>query len=149
MKIALAILLAFAAVPASASDFRMTIPLASKHFFCANDPCVKLNESNLGIGAEYAGYGVISFKNSYSRQSVAVYKAFEYDANPYLGFGIRLGGATGYKAESGMDVVPLAQPYLRILPMTHFSLNLGIVPVGLIDAKNYNAVVTLDSQIRF
>lgn len=149
MKIALAILLAFAALPASASDFRVTIPLASKHFFCASDKCLNLNESNLGVGVEYGGYGVITFKNSYSRQSVAAYKAFEYNANPYLGFGIRLGGVTGYKEESGMDVVPLAQPYLRVLPMSNFSLNLGAVPVGLIDTKNYNLVITLDSQITF
>lgn len=149
MKIALAILLAFAALSASASDFRVTIPIASKHYLCATDQCVKLNELNLGIGAEYNGYGVISFKNSYSRQSVALYKTFEYNATPYLGLGIRLGGVTGYKEESGMDVVPLVQPYIKVLPMSHFSLNLGLVPVGLIDTKNYNAVITLDSQITF
>ncbi len=48
-----------------------------------------------------------------------------------------------------MDVVPLAQPYLRVLPIDWFSFNIGVVPVGLIDTKNYNVVVTLDSQISF
>ena len=149
MKLALAILFVFASLMASGNEFRVTIPLASKHYFCASGQCIKLNELNLGIGAEYDDYGIITFKNSYSRQSVAVYKTFEYEANPYLGLGIRLGGATGYKEESGLDVVPLAQPYLSVLPMTYLSFNLGIVPVGLIDTKNYNMVITLDSQISF
>ncbi|MGR5145898.1 hypothetical protein ACQKP8_05065 [Photobacterium alginatilyticum] len=149
MKKAFAILLAFAALPNSASELRVTLPLASKHFYCASNQCIDLNETNLGIGVEYASYGVIGFENSYSRQSVAAYKTFEYDMNPYMGLGIRLGGVTGYKEESGMDVVPLAQPYLRMLPIDWLSFNFGVVPVGLIDTKNYNLVVTLDSQITF
>lgn len=149
MKIAFATFFAFAALSTSASEFRMTIPLASKHYFCASKQCIELNETNLGLGAEYAGYGIVTFENSYSRQSVAVYKAFEYGVNPYMGLGVRLGGVTGYKEESGMDVVPLAQPYFRVLPIDWFSLNLGVAPVGMIDTKNYNLVVTLDSQITF
>jgi len=149
MKKAFAIFLAFAALSISASELRVTVPLLSKHYFCASNQCLDLNETNLGVGVEYASYGVIGFENSYSRQSVAAYKRFEYDMNPYMGLGIRLGGVTGYKEESGMDVVPLAQPYLRVLPIDWFSFNIGVVPVGLIDTKNYNVVVTLDSQISF
>ena len=149
MNKAFAILLAFAALSTYASEFRATIPLASKHYFCASNQCLDLNESNLGFGIEYNGYGIIGFKNSYSRQSFSAYKAFEYDANPYLGLGIRLGGVTGYKEESGMEVVPLAHPYIKLRPMQCWSFNLGVAPVGLIDTKNYNLVVTLDSQISF
>ncbi|WP_299014082.1 hypothetical protein [uncultured Photobacterium sp.] len=149
MKRALATLFAFASSIAAASDMRMTVPLASQHYFCPSNKCIDLNEVNLGIGAEYNGYGIITFENSYSRQSVAVYKAFEYDATSYLGFGIRVGGTTGYKEEAGMEVVPLAQPYLRFLPFDFWSFNLGMVPVGLVDTKHYNVVVTLDSQISF
>ncbi|NAZ94199.1 hypothetical protein [Vibrio toranzoniae] len=78
-----------------------------------------------------------------------MYKAFEYDAFDHLGFGIRLGGVTGYEEESGLAVVSLAHPYLRILPVESLSLNIGAAPVGLIDTKNYNLVITLDSQLSF
>lgn len=149
MKISFATFFAIAAISTNASEFRMTIPLASKHFFCASKQCNEFNETNLGLGVEYAGYGIISYENSYSRQSVAAYKAFEYDVNPYMGLGIRVGGVTGYKEESGKDVIPLAQPYLKALPIDWLTFNLGFAPVGLIDTKNYKLVVTLDSQISF
>ncbi|MCW8331168.1 hypothetical protein MD588_20440 [Photobacterium sp. SDRW27] len=149
MKFAFAILFAFASLSAIGSDFRVTLPLVSKHYFCGNNQCIQLNETNLGVGGEYDGYGVISFENSHSRQSFAAYKAFEYGVTSYLGLGIRLGGASGYKEETGMDIVPLVQPYFRLVPMNRFSLNVGIVPVGLVDTKNYNMVITLDSQISF
>lgn len=142
-------LLACASLSTSANEFRATIPLASKHYFCASNQCLDLNESNLGLGFEYNGYGLLGFENSYSRQSYALYKAFEYDSTAYLGFGIRLGGVTGYKEESGLAVVPFAHPYLKIRPLQCWSFNVGVAPVGLIDAKNYNLVVTLDSQISF
>lgn len=151
MKKAFATFFAFASLPAVnyASEFRATIPIASQHFYCASDQCLDLNETNPGFGVEYAGYGLVGFKNSYSRQSYAFYKAFEYDAFDHLGVGIRLGGVTGYEQESGLAVVPLAHPYLRLLPFEGLSFNLGAAPVGLIDTKNYNLVVTLDSQISF
>ncbi|ELR64897.1 hypothetical protein C942_01987 [Photobacterium marinum] len=149
MKRALAIGFAFASSMAAASDIRMTVPIASQHYFCPSNNCINLNEVNLGLGAEVDGYGIISFENSYRRQSVAVYKAFEYDATSYMGFGVRLGGSTGYEEETDMPVVPLAQPYLKLAPFDFWTFNLGMVPVGLVDTKHYNLVVTLDSQISF
>ncbi|UXI00230.1 hypothetical protein [Photobacterium sp. TY1-4] len=151
MKKAFATIFALASLPglSDASEFRATLPMASKHYYCASEQCLDLNESNPGFGVEYAGYGIVGYKNSYSRQSFVFYKAFEYDPYDYFGFGIRLGGVTGYEEESGLPVMPLAHPYLRLLPFDGLSFNLGAAPVGLIDTKNYNLVVTLDSQITF
>lgn len=149
MKFIFIVLLGFTSFISSANDFRITIPIGSKHILCSGNACGSLNESNTGIGTEYFGYGTFAFKNSYNRLSIGIYKAFEYNITRYLGLGIRLGGATGYEEESGMDIVPLAQPYLKMSPIQQVNVNLGILPVGLINAKGYNAVITLDTQILF
>lgn len=143
LVMAVLVLLILSAPIANAGEFWGVVNLASKHVGAGK----QLNESNPGLGIEYAQseeitYMVGAYRNSHNRRSK--YGFVAYTPVQYDGFsaGVAAGAATGYTSGRDTKTLPVLAGLVRWRG-ENAGVNLMIIP------KSKNADVTFGLQAVF
>ena len=109
------------------------------------------NEVHNTVGATYNDFEIMTFKNSYYKQSVSLSYNFsnymEGRDNVDYEFGVRAGGVTGYE-DRGMKlpITPFIQPNATVW-YKGIGVEFGILPLGF--ACNCSTVITMMGKFAF
>jgi hypothetical protein len=128
-------LLALFAASTQAADYKLIIPISSKHI--GSD--YNYNEENYGLGLQVNDLGVIAYKNSYSDTSVMAYYDINKSFDSGVSVGVSIGAVTGYEYA---DVIPIAQPYVE-----YGGFNISVIPTGFVSYSDTKAVVVFSYRI--
>lgn len=139
----LLVLLVLAAPLANAGEFWGVVNLASKHVGADK----QLNESNPGLGIEYAQsedvtYMVGQYRNSHNRRSRYAFGAYTPIQYKDFSIGVAAGAATGYTRGHDTKTLPVVAGLVRWRG-ERVGVNVMIIP------KSKNADVTFGLQAVF
>ncbi len=143
LVVAILVLLVLAAPIANAGELWGVVNLASKHVGADK----QLNESNPGLGIEYAQseavtYMAGAYRNSHNRRSRYAFGAYTPVQYKDFSFGVAAGAATGYTGGHDSKVLPVAAGLIRWRG-ENAGVNVLIIP------KSRNADVTFGLQAVF
>lgn len=124
------------AKPSQAADYQLLVPLSSKHIGTG----YSYNEENYGLGLQVDSFGLVAYKNSYSKTSVMAYYDLGKSFDNGISLGVSVGAVTGYEYA---DVIPTVQPYVQ-----YGGFNVSLIPTGFVSYSDTKAVVTFSYRIK-